>query len=394
MSQCPCCENQEFHDLVTFNAVPVSIKILNAPNDPVIARDLSFEVCSRCALVRLRDFDRPPDYTNINRAPVLRQPPHVEEMVRKLVARGVRSSDFLLEIGSNDGSFLEVLHNAGFNNVVGVEPSRVLADVARAKGFRIENDYFDVSLAHHVLRRYGHPAAVVCRHTLEHVPDPDTFIAAIRQCLDQAHGWFLLEIPDGSAIPDLMNVYEFWYEHLFYFSAANVEQLLRRNRFDVLEIQSTPHLDTRNLVAWTKPVSQTLKLLPDAAFDSAREAWGRFGESWKEYKAAFSRRIVAAARPVYAIGASHSQTNFFNYADIISAVDFMIDDDPAKVGRFAPVREKSPAVISTKDFESSAHSGTVIKTGFGYRSWTARICDHAKAKGITIIDPYSEHGLR
>jgi len=72
----------------------------------------------------------------------------------------------------------------------------------------------------------------------------------------------------------------------------------------------------------------------------------------------------------------------------------MIDDDPAKVGRFAPVREKSPAVISTKDFESSAHSGTVIKTGFGYRSWTARICDHAKAKGITIIDPYSEHGLR
>lgn len=47
-------------------------------------------------------------------------------------------------------------------------------------------------------------------------------------------------------------------------------------------------------------------------------------------------------------------------------VDYFIDDDPAKIGRFPPVAEGRPCIISTLQFEATACAGTVFETGFGY----------------------------
>jgi hypothetical protein len=70
-------------------------------------------------------------------------------------------------------------------------------------------------------------------------------------------------------------------------------------------------------------------------------------------------------------------------------VDYFIDDDPAKIGRFPPVAGGSPSIISTLQFENAAKAGTVMKTGFGYPKWSARICEHAVRHGMRILEPKS-----
>ena len=90
---------------------------------------------------------------------------------------------------------------------------------------------------------------------------------------------------------------------------------------------------------------------------------------------------------MYAIGASHSQTNLINYAGVGKRVDFFIDDDPTKVGLFPPVAETRVAIVSTAQFEASAVGGTLVKTGFGYEKWTQKLCAHALACGMTVVDP-------
>jgi hypothetical protein len=101
----------------------------------------------------------------------------------------------------------------------------------------------------------------------------------------------------------------------------------------------------------------------------------------------FADALSKAPGPIYAIGASHSQTNLVNYAGVGEFVDFFIDDDAAKVGLFPPVAETRNAILSSAQFEATAQEGTLLKTGFGYEKWTQKLCSLALARGMKVLDP-------
>ena len=96
-----------------------------------------------------------------------------------------------------------------------------------------------------------------------------------------------------------------------------------------------------------------------------------------------------APRPIFFVGASHSQSNLINFVGVGAIVDFLIDDDPAKIGRFAPIKGGGPVTINTMAFEKHATSGTVVLSGFGYPKWTDRIRAHADKFCLEIVDPRS-----
>jgi SAM-dependent methyltransferase len=84
-----------------------------------------------------------------------------------------------LEIGTGSGSFLEKLLAAGFNNVVGVEPSRAAIDAAKAsirpfirQGIFIEEDFAPDSFDF-----------VCCFQSLEHVSAPKELIESCMRLL-------------------------------------------------------------------------------------------------------------------------------------------------------------------------------------------------------------------
>lgn len=345
---------------------------------------LGFELCAACGLVRQSGGAGPRDYSGTDRATARQFPSYGGELIAKLQSLGVGPEDLVLDIGSNDGSFLEALRGAGFRRVVGVEPSRRLAEDGRARGFAVENDYFAPQIVPRLVATHGHARAAVCRHTIEHVPDPGAFVSALRACLDAKTGVALIEVPDGSAIPELMNVYELWDEHLYCFCAENLTRLVERAGMRVLEIQVQPHLDTRNLLLWCG-------IGEGAGFAGAGRncvsLWRGLEHAWARFRARLEAAVKVAPRPLYLIGGSHSQYNFANYAGIGPLVDRFIDDDAAKIGRFPPVEGGSPSIISTAQFEASARGGTVLKTGFGYPKWTARVSEHAARHGMRVLDP-------
>src|SRR5207342_1137592 len=123
---CPCCGRQGFSSLLRFDAVPVSGHFLASPTDPVNVVDIALEVCTDCGLVRQNPFACKPDYSGVNRPTARQVPRYVQRLLEKLAALGVGPRDLILEIGCNDGSFLECLRGAGFTNVLGVEPSTTL----------------------------------------------------------------------------------------------------------------------------------------------------------------------------------------------------------------------------------------------------------------------------
>lgn len=381
---CPCCGASKFERLLDFGQVPVSGRFRADPAEPLAVAGLGFELCATCGLVRQSGGAGPRDYSGTDRATARQFPSYGHALIAKLKSMGVGPDDLVLDIGSNDGSFLEALRGAGFKRVVGIEPSRRLAEDGRARGFAVENDYFGPQIVPRLLATHGRAHAAVCRHTIEHVPDPIAFVSALRACLNTDTGVALIEVPDGSAIPELMNVYEFWDEHLYCFCAENLARLVGRAGMRVLEIQVQAHLDTRNLLLWCA--------VGEGAQFASKERncvslWRGLEQGWAGYRAKLEAALKAAPHPLYLIGGSHSQYNFANYSGIGALVDHFIDDDAAKIGSFPPVAGGRPSIISTAQFEASARGGSVLKTAFGYPKWMARVCEHAARHRMQVLDP-------
>ncbi|MHB1514619.1 MAG: class I SAM-dependent methyltransferase [Acidiferrobacteraceae bacterium] len=327
-----------------------------------------------------------PDYSGTSRATSRQLPVYTRELIEHLT-QIVDVNGLVVEIGANDGTFLEQLRAAGYKNLLGIEPSVPLGVVARAKGFRIESSYFGPDIAKDIVARCGHARMIVCRHTLEHVPDPLVFMNAIAQMLHPENGLGVIEVPDATVIWDGLSFFELWDQHLFYFDADSLGRLMVRAGLMVCETQTRDHLETRNLITLVRPRTSMSLDCGDTLRCPRRSRWMQFRERVGYLRGCLGGVIHAAQKPVYLIGASHPQMNFVNFLDIGRSVSTMIDDDPEKVGRIVPICNGNPSIIATDQFLRRVGGGTVVSTGFGYPNWSERICAHARITGMAVIDP-------
>ena len=387
---CPCCGGASFFSLLTFSDIPLSGHYRNTAGDPVTASDLYFEGCVTCGLVR-RVSHAKNEYIEKDRGTERQFPSYCEEIVDVISKHVSNKSGLIIEIGSNDGSFLNYLREKGFTNLLGIEPSNSLSIEARNKGLAIINDYFNSDIVDTIIKHNGNAEVILCRHTLEHVDEPAGFIRDIRMLLDE-HGLLVLEVPDTTAIFEKMNIYEFWDEHVYYFQKFCLNNLLAKSGFNSTVFKQYPHLDTTNLLSYSSNNSikgNHINVLDPQSMTGNQGLimWKNFIHSVETFLDNVKRKLEKAKQPLYFIGASHPQCNYANYFSVGHLIGYMIDDDPAKVGKIPPIRDTSATIISTENFINDAKDGTVVTTGFGYKKWTKKICQEAKKKNMDVIDP-------
>jgi SAM-dependent methyltransferase len=383
---CPCCGHNNFFEILKFPTTPVSGVLRAFAESPLPVNELAFEVCTVCGLLRNSNYASPPDYLEKPR-PTARQLPAYQECLLDQIGGLLSKDELVLEIGSNDGSFLDLLREKGYSNVFGVEPSSELVKIAREKGHRIVAEYFEPDLVETLLATYGAPKMVICRHTLEHVPFPGSFIQALRDLLAPENGTALVEVPDSTAIPEGLNFVELWDEHLFYFTPYTLRLLMKRSGLRVSDAMVFPHLDTRNILVRVIPGADIANQAEVCSDSSEAELWKSFSERFQIVSEQIRDAVQAQPGLIYLIGASHPQCNFVNYLGLESFVDFMIDDDPVKTGKLPSISSNSVRIITSEEFSDQPQGGTLILTAFGYARWTRKISDIAVSKGIKILDP-------
>lgn len=383
---CPCCGLADFKRLLEFPSIPVSgiYRASTADDQPV--NDLAWDVCTRCGLVRNCNFRSPPDYL-VKPRPTQRQLPAYLQVLLDLISAKTGKDDAVIEIGANDGSFLDVLRSEGYSNLHGVEPSAELSRVAKSRGHRIVEDYFTEDAVEKLLTACGAPKFVICRHTLEHVPDPAGFMAGIRRLLAPARGCALIEVPDSSAMWEGINFVELWDEHLFYFSPQTLHRLASRVGLSVNATLVFPHLETRNLMMHVCASDSEHEQLLVLDADGEAPRWTQFAENFRHVCAQLQAAILKAPRPLYFMGASHPQTNLVNFLALADRLDFMVDDDPDKLGKLPPVMSDTVRVVSSGEFATHPTGGTLVLSGLGYAKWSDLLKKSAAARGMDVIDP-------
>lgn len=152
------------------------------------------------------------------------------------VLGGLKSKGAALEIGTGTGIFLEALKARGFETLVGVEPSS--AAIAAAPVHR--QAWIHEAIFQESNFKPSSFDLICCFMTLEHVRDPNEIVSAAARLLKPGGAIALVTHDYRSFINRILGKRSpiIDIEHMQLFSPASIRQLLERNGFESVGVNS------------------------------------------------------------------------------------------------------------------------------------------------------------
>lgn len=233
MMQCRVCRNA-LDVLAEFDRVPKDVQHLTVTDSShITTTDMMIYQCVGCGLVQT-DMQLNQNYYDDY---LMSQTfsPQLSDYLTDLVAHFVDKFNItpqhqVLDIGCGDGAFMLPFVNRGIT-CHGLEPSQRSGEMARQRGLDVTVGYMTADT-----RLPSAPYdAFVSRQVLEHVDDVSGLLQGIRlNCKAGAVG--IVEVPRlEKALQDL-RFYDFFPDHVNYFTVDTLRSTLELNGFEVLDV--------------------------------------------------------------------------------------------------------------------------------------------------------------
>jgi 2-polyprenyl-3-methyl-5-hydroxy-6-metoxy-1,4-benzoquinol methylase len=340
---CPACGNGEIRTFLNISSVPVHCNVLwdtaaEARRAPRGSIRLAF--CGGCGLVFNAAFD--PALVTYDAAyeNSLHYSPRFEAfaqgLARDLSERLALRGKLVAEVGCGKGEFLRQLCriasarglgiDASYDPTIGADPDDTVTFVREP--FR--------SLPADV-----QPALILCRHVVEHLPEPRGFVAEFTAAAQRTPGCRVyLEVPNVLFTLRDLGIWDLIYEHCNYFSAPSLARLCESVGLRVERVEPAFGDQFLGLEATVgRPGAHTA---PDRFRDALHELdtlVNRFGAEYRRKVAQWEARLAglqAAGDTVALWGAGSKGITFVNTLRGGHDIACLVDLNPRKHGRFVP----------------------------------------------------------
>jgi SAM-dependent methyltransferase len=301
--------------------------------------ELVLALCERCGFITNRAFETSLAEYSTRYEETQSYSAHFRQFARDLAKRWVDDYDLhgkrVLEIGCGKGEFLTFMVEQGAGHGLGidpgVQPDRIVTPVADRLSWIA--DYYSL--------KYAHLAAdaIVCRHTLEHIPDVSRFMAMIREAIgDNRETVLLFELPDVLRVLQQVAFEDVYYEHCSYFCAGSLAHLFRRTGFEVIDIRLD--YNDQYLLIEARPDTipahgEHFEIEND--LDRVREAAWHFSEQYVQQLGSWRSKITAARAAggrVAIWGGGSKCVAFLNGLEMADEIAFVVDINPHKQGKY------------------------------------------------------------
>lgn len=155
--------------------------------------------------------------------------PEQHELI-EIISKYIHPPASLLDIGCDKAFFIEEAAKYGFV-CTGIEPSTNAIKYAADNGIELISDIADIPTKQDI---------AVMWHSLEHIPNPNSFLRELKQYLSP-QAFLFIRIPAfDSQWRKLLGKYWIWFQpnnHFFHYSKKSLTILLERNGFQVMSIE-------------------------------------------------------------------------------------------------------------------------------------------------------------
>lgn len=255
------------------------------------------------------------------------------------------SASMVVEIASNDGYLLRHFADKGIG-VVGVEPARNVAEVARANGIPTETRFFGEEYARELLTRFNPPDLIVANNVLAHVPDLNDFVRGLAVSA-KGSSVISIEVPHVLRMLERTEFDTIYHEHFSYFSLLALRNLLGAHDLEVFDVEELP-THGGSLRVWatssgargvTSEVDRVLTLERSRGLDDPKtyESFAvDVGHTIAEFRE-FLELVRREGRRLAAYGAAAKGNTFLNAIGATSRdIAYVVDRSPHKQGHFLP----------------------------------------------------------
>jgi SAM-dependent methyltransferase len=309
---------------------------------------LNCNICSTCGHVQLSYFVDPTEIYSeyiYKTSDSLGLNSHFSEFANDLSDYANSSKKLsLFEIGCNDGTLLYYFKELGFETL-GMDPASIPLKEARSKGLKVLESYFDKSTISEVKKHMPVVDVIVANNVLANVEDINSVFDGFIELLSD-DGFIVFETGYLKYLAELKVIDNVHHEHIDYFAISPLVKFFETKGLyiDRVLINNSKGSSVRVFLR-----RGTIDKTPQKVYDiCSHEVVNGYFDKATYYRLEMEiaqeekrlRGLIASAKSkgllVFGYGAAIGTTTLLTAFNIEKEIDFLLDDNPRRKGKFAP----------------------------------------------------------
>lgn len=349
-SECRLCNSTRLLPALELNPIPLSENYSKSHDKAVSQTRYPLQVrqCATCWHVQLVDivdtkllWNSYSYFTNKS-AGMLEHFKEISLKLETFIPENSFNDCFVVDIGSNDGTFLKVVKELGAQ-VLGVDPAREVANYALTQGVPTIVSVLNLETVELILSKYGQADVVTAFNVFAHTDDLREFTTLIGKLLKPG-GILVFEAQYLRDIIERNLIATFFHEHMSHHSLVSLVPFLESLDFyifhaDRLEIQhgsivgyctfKYPRRELDSGLGGLIMKEQELGLDSTRGVEILRRRFMLNKIAVKSYLTSKKKDAV-----IFGYGASRSGPTLIIQFELEDFIEFVVDDDENKLGKF------------------------------------------------------------
>lgn len=346
-SKCRLCDSTDLKAEITLPNVEVADKYSNQANARPNKYPIDLYRCNECGHIQVLDllpldllFSNNYTYKPSNNKQLVEHFENYAKSLKEYCIGGINKS---LDIGCNDGLFLEMISKHYNATVIGIDPSEEPLKEAKKKDIQTIQDFFTLEKAESIRKEYGEFDHISANNVFAHNDDLRGFTSGISRLLRKG-GLFTFEISYLVDIVEKTMVGTIFHEHLSHHSLTPLVtflqsfglHLVHAEKVDtqggalvgyaVKEIEKSRSKDLEELLSYEKAIN-----VVNASYMET------FRKNIISLKTKFQNSLNSLSEDGYdfiGYGAARSANLLIDFFQLKEYLDFIFDDNTAKIGKY------------------------------------------------------------
>jgi len=348
---CRVCGSDKIKTVLKLNDTPLEDQFVSKEN---LNREqqvfpLELAICENCGYVHLPHIVNPEesyaDYIYVSGVTVGLRGHYDEYAIEITNEFKIEEKSLVVDLGSNDGSMLSSFKKIGMR-IQGVEPASFIANKANDSGLPTINNFFTESIVEEIIKSQGKADVVTANYMYANIDNVIEFTQNVAKLLS-TDGIFVVQTgyhPDQFKIKMFDYVY---HEHFSYFSVEVLQNIFSKCGLELIHVKKiSPKGGSIRVVAQLKGGKRKIdssieQILLEEEKNKIKsiDFYKHLENELINIKSNLINRLEklkSEGKSIVAIGASHSTTTLLYYFELAKYIDYIVDDNELKHGRFSP----------------------------------------------------------
>ena len=342
--------SSEMSPFMSFGKMPIANGFLqkeNFKNEFFFGLEVGFS--ENICLFQLKDHPTPeqmfnenyPFFTGSSQA----MKTHFKEYADFIKKNFIKNNSKIIEIGSNDGTFLSNFKDSNIE-YIGFEPSSNVAKIANLNGINTLNQFFGLESLD-LIKKFHHQTNVIfAANVICHIPKLVELIKTVDQLLSK-DGVFIFEEPYLGSMFEKTSYDQIYDEHIFMFSATSVKKIFNMYDFELTDLvkQETHGGSMRYIISRknARDINKNVKVILDnEKFNNLDniESCNIFKKNCEASKLKLNntlKNFISNGKKIVGYAATSKSTTILNYCGIDSnIIEYICDTTKEKIGKYSP----------------------------------------------------------